>query len=96
MFREQVFNGLSQGSLEVAGARMGARARVRAQASKTALRIRCKSSLEYLGTLVVVVEDFSLGDLLDCSKISDLGGGEGPKGATEEATERVTEGRFWR
>ena len=60
--------------------------RARAQTSKTALRIYCKSFLEYLGVLV------SAGDSSGCLECSDSGGGEESGGATEGATEGVTEG----
>ena len=41
-----------RGTSETTGAETGAEAGAGAQASKTALRIRCKSSSEYLGTLL--------------------------------------------
>ena len=56
-----------------------------ARASKTALRILCKSSSEYLGTLVAM-EDFGSGVPSGCLEISDSGGGEESGGATEGAT----------
>ena len=73
----------------MAGARTGARA------SKTALKILCKSSLEYLRTLVAA-RDFGPGVLSDYSEISDSGDREEPREATERATEGATERRSWR
>ena len=67
----------------MAGAGAGARA------SRTALRICCKSFSEYLGVLV------SAGDSSGCLEFSDLGGGEESGGATEGATEgRTQRGRL--
>ena len=56
------------------------------------LKICCKLSSEYLGTLIAAVGDFGLGDLLDYLKIFDLGGGEEPGGAMERATKGTMEG----
>ena len=71
---------------------VGAGARARAQAFRTALRIRYKSSLQYLGTLIAVAGDFGPRNPSNCSEISDSGGekklGRATKGAMEE--------RFWR
>ena len=72
---------------------MEAGAKAGAQTSKTALRIFCKSSSEYLGTLVAVAGDSAPGGPLGCSKNSDLGGGEEPEGATGER--RATKRRSW-
>ena len=72
----------SQGTLEMTGAGVGARA------SRTALKIYCKSSSEYLGILVAAAGDFSPWGLLGCSENSDLGGRKEPGGATEGAIER--------
>ena len=60
-----------------------------AQASKTVLKIRCKSSLEYLKTSVVVVgvtvmEDFAPKNQASCLKNSDLGDREESRGASKE------------
>ena len=82
-------------TLEMTGAGVGAE--TGARAFKTALKILCKSSLEYLG---ILVSDFGPGGPSGCSKISDSGGGEESggvtEGATEGATEGVMEGRFRR
>ena len=80
--------------MEVAGAGAGTEAGV--QASKTALRICCKISLEYLGTLVAVARASAIGsfvfegpaDWLN-SLSPDLGGGEELERATKgEAMEK--------
>ena len=61
-----------------------------------ALKIRCNSSLEYLGILAVA-RDFGPSSLLGCSENSDSGGGEESEkvtqGETEGATERATKRR---
>ena len=54
----------------------GARAGTRIRASRTTLRIFCKSFLKYLGTLVAAAEDSGPGGLLGCSENSDLRGRE--------------------
>ena len=79
MSGERAFS-FSRGVSETAGAGAGARA------FRTALKILCKSSLEYLGTLVAA-GDFGPGVPSGYSETSDLGGGEKPGGATEGATE---------
>ena len=84
--RKRAFNSLFRGSSEAARVRTGARA------SKTALRIYCKPSSEYLGTLVVAAGNFGPGGLLGRSEISDLEVGGEPKRAIEGATK----GRSWR
>ena len=66
--------------------RVGVGARV--WASKTVLKIRCKSSLEYLGTSVTVVGTTGIGSftpesLASCSKNSNLGVEDKSGGATE-------------
>ena len=83
--REQAFS-FSRGVLETAGAGAGARA------SRTALKIRCKSFSEYLGVLVSV-GDFGLGSPSGCLEFSDSGGEKESRGVTEEVTERITERR---
>ena len=55
--RERAFNSLSWGSLEV----VEVEAEAGVWVSKTVLRIRCKSSLEYLGALIVVAETTAIG-----------------------------------
>ena len=80
-----------------AGAETGARAGTGALASRTALRILCKSSSEYLGTLVaagaLAMGGFTPKGPTGWSDNSspDSGDGEESGGATEGATERVTE-----
>ena len=83
---------------------MGARAKIgaRAQASRMALKIRCKSFSEYLRILVAAEETSTTGDFIFECLVScldnlspDLGGVEELKGATERATEGATEGRSW-
>ena len=83
MSREQAFNGLSQGSLEEAGAGTVAKAGAGAWASGKTWRIYHKSSLEYLRTSVVAVKDFGTKSLASCLRNSDLGGKEESEGATE-------------
>ena len=84
----------SRGTSEMTGA--GTRARTRAgagtgaRASRTALKIRCKSSSEYLGILVLA-GDFGPESLLSCSKISYSGGREESRKASKGATEGATE-----
>ena len=104
MSGEQAFS-FSQSTLEMTGAKVEAEARagvgakVGARASKTALRILCKSSSEYLGILVVVtgasaIEGFvSKGPVrwLDISS-PDSEGREESSGATEGVMEGVMEG----
>ena len=73
-----------------------------ARAYKTALKIYCKSSLEYLGTLVVAGGELARGfdpkGLAGWSDnlLPDLGGGEESGEAMEGVTEGATEGRSWR
>ena len=100
---EQAFS-FSQGTLETMGAEtgVGAGTGAKAQASRTALRIRCKSSSQYLGILVAEGGDLAKGfppkspagwsDNLS----PNLGGGKESGGATKEATEGETKGRSWR
>ena len=85
MFGEQVFNGLSWGSLEVAetGARAGTGARVGAWAFRTVLRISYKSFLEYFEILVAAAGDFGLKSPAGYLENSDLGRREKLGGATE-------------
>ena len=100
MFRERAFS-FFQGTLETTGAETGSRtgagmgAGAGARASRTALRICCKSSLEYLGTLVLV-EDFGSRDLSGCLEISDLGGKKESRRVIGGATEGAIEGGSWR
>ena len=68
----------------------GAGAGAGARASRTVLKIRCKSSSEYLGILVSA-GDFGPRGPSGCSEISDSGGGEESGGVSEGATEGVTE-----
>ena len=62
--KERALNGLSQGSSKVTKAGVGARAGIRArtQTSRTALKIRYKSSSKYLRTLLTVAEATTTGD----------------------------------
>ena len=84
-----------------AGTGAGARIGAGAQASKTALKIRYKSSLEYLGILVAVGGELARGFPPEgpagwSNNLSpDLEGGEESRGATEEATEEAMERRSW-
>ena len=71
-----------------------------AQASRTALKIFCKSFLEYLGILLAVTRasakrSFVLEGLTGWSDhlLSNLGGGEKSKGATKRAAKRAIERR---
>ena len=80
---KQAFS-FSRGTSEMTRAGAGA------QASRTALRIHCKSSSEYLGTLVAAAGDFSPGGLSGYSEDSDSEGREELGGATEGATERCS------
>ena len=102
---ERAFS-FSRGTSEMTGAGTGAgaeaRARIKAQSSRTALRIYCNLSSEYLGTLVTVAGALARSftpkgqaDWLDNLSL-DLGGGEKSGGAMEEATEGATEGRSQR
>ena len=105
MSGERTFS-FSQGAVKAMGA--GARAEagavaaaeVRARVFKTVLRILCKSSLEYLGTLVVVTEASATGGFIPegpagwSDNLSpDSEDGKEPKRITEGATEGATEGR---
>ena len=81
------------------GARTGVRTGTGAQASRTALRILCKLSLEYLGTLVAATGASAMGGFAPegpagwSDNLSpDSGGRKESRGATERATERTTEG----
>ena len=85
-----------QGASEMIKA--GAGAGTRARASRTALKIRCKSFSEYLGTLVAVGEMLATRGFIPKSLAgwsdnlaSDLRGGE----KLGRAIEGVTEGRSW-
>ena len=84
---ERGFNSFFRSSSEAAEAGAGAGAGAGARASRTALRIYCKSSSEYLGTLVVAAGDFGPGGPSGYSEISDPGGGEEPRRAIEGPTE---------
>ena len=86
---ERIFN-FFQDTLETTRAR--AKARARAQASRTALKIRYKSSLEYLGTLVAAIGDFSPRSLSGCLEISYSGVREESERAMKRATEVAMEG----
>ena len=61
------------------------RAEAGAWASRTALKIRCKLSSEYLETLIATAGDFGPRGILGYSEDSDLGDGEEPEGTTEGA-----------
>ena len=89
---ERAFS-FSQGILETTGAgtRAGVGVGTGIRASRTALKILCKSSLEYLGTLVAA-KDVGPGVPSGYLETSDSGGGEKPRGATEGAVEGATEG----
>ena len=63
-----------------AGARTGAG--VGARVSRTTLRIRCKSSLKYLRTLVAAAGDFGPKSLASYLENSDFGGEKKSRGAT--------------
>ena len=82
--RERAFS-FSQGVSETAGVGEGA------WASRTALKILCKSSSEYLGTLVAA-GDFGPWVPSGYLETSDSESREEPGGATEGATE----GHSWR
>ena len=96
------------GARSGAGARAGAgmRAGMEAgtgtgvRASKTALRILCKSSSEYLGILMVATRVSAKGGFTPEGPASwsdnllpDSRGGKESRGATEGATDGATEGR---
>ena len=105
MFGERALS-FSQGISETTGAGTGAEAGARmgteAWASRTALRIRCKSSSEYLRILVVAGGELARGFPPEgqagwSNNLSpDSGGGEESEGAMEKATEGATERRSWR
>ena len=61
-----------------------------ARTSKTALKIRYKCSLEYLGTLVATGKDFGLKGLLGYLENSDLKGRKKSGGVTEGAIEECS------
>ena len=91
--REQVFNGLSWSFWKAAGAGSGAGAGVGAWASRTALKIRSKLSLEYFKISIVAAgakttEDFVPKGLAGYLENSDLKDGKESGGATEGAIER--------
>ena len=94
--RKRAFN-FSRGTLETTGARAGAEAG--AQTSRTALKIFCKPSSEYLGILVVMTEVLAMEGFVfeglagwSDNLSPDLGDGEESGRATERATKRMTEG----
>ena len=78
--------------------RAGAGAEAGAQASRTALKIRCKSSSEYFAILVAAAGALARGFALKSQAnwsdnlSPDLGDGEESRGAMEGAVEGVTEG----
>ena len=84
-------------------AKGGAEAETGARAFKTALKILCKSSLEYLGILVAVIGVSAIGgfilespaDYLD-NLSPNSGGGKKSGRATEGATEGASERRSQR
>ena len=85
------------------GAGTGARTGMGARASRTALKILCKSSSEYLGILIAATEASATGGFAPKGPAGwsdnlspDLGGGEELKKAIEGATKGATEGRSWR
>ena len=64
-----------------------------ARASKTVLKILCKSSLKYLGILVAATETTATGGFVlegpaGYLETPDFGGGEESGGVTEGATEK--------
>ena len=85
-FRKQAFSDFFWSSLEAARAKAGARAGV--QASRMALKIRCKSFSEYLGILVAEAEDFGLKDPMSYLENFVSGDGEKSGGATERRSWR--------
>ena len=91
---ERAFSSLFWVSLEAAEAAVGAGVRAGARASKTALRIQCKLSSEYLETGVAAAKNVDLGGLLGCFKKFNLGSREKSGGAIEK--EGVMEKRSWR
>lgn len=68
--------------------RARARAKVGVQASKTVVKIRYKSFLEYLKTLVIAAEGFGPKSLVGCLENSDLEVGEELGGATERHSQQ--------
>ena len=97
MLGKQDFS-FSRGTSKTTGA--GAEVRTEAQTSRTVLKIRYKSSLQYLGTLVAAAgasatEDFiSKGPTGWLDNLSfDWKGGKESGGAIEGAMEGVIEGR---
>ena len=86
MSEKRAFNGLFRSSLEVT--RAGAGMKAGAQASRTVLKIYCKSSLEYLGTLVAAVGDFSLKCPLNHLENFNSEGEKKPGRAIEEVIKR--------
>ena len=95
--KERAFN-FSRGTLETMRARVGAE--VGAQASRTALRILCKSSSKYLETLVAAIGASVMGGFVSKGPAGwldnlspDLGGRKESKEAMERAMERAIEGQ---
>ena len=79
--------------MEAGGAGAGARAETGAQASRTALKIYCKSFLEYLGISIAVAGAIAMGSFVlegsaGCLENSNLGDREESEEITEEAMER--------
>ena len=67
----------------MARARMRAGVRAGAWASKTVLKIYCKSGLEYLGISVVAARNFGLGNLVKYLENSNLGDRKESRGVME-------------
>ena len=66
-----------------------------AQASRTALKILCKSFLEYLGTLVVAIDVTAMGGFVSealAGWLDNLSPDSGSREQSERATERATKG----
>ena len=86
MSKEWTLNSLFRSSSEAAGAGAGAGAEIRA--CRTALRICCKLSLEWLGTLVAAAGDFAPWGPAGYLENSDSGGRKELGGATEGRSQR--------
>ena len=89
---KQVFS-LSQGTLEMmrVGARVGAGVGAGAQASKTVLRILCKSFSEYLNTFVVVIGATAMRGFISKGP-TGYSDNLSPNLKDEEESEKVTKG----
>ena len=103
MSGEQAFSSSRSTSKTIrAGTGVGAGTRAGTQASRTALKICCKSSSEYLGILVAARGELARGfppeGLASWSDnlSPNSGGGEESEEATKGAMEGATEGRYRR